>query len=239
MQIDNEAVEALAELIAAERQRLGVEPLEDAIQTARIIEVLFRGIGLLRILQPDVADESLIEAAISFVARGLGASPGGVAMRVAQWLRPCRWPEPDDRKVCFLIRQRETELLGDLNGRAESPKIRLTLFLVQNASLTRCPYRWSPNWTTISAMCAPAVDRHRRPIVARGRSARLAWFAPISPAGGITQYGRPGGLSRSDLYAPTLPRRIRPTRPHSPCRFDETNWVAVVRDSVEKWWNLR
>ena len=75
-QIDDEAVEALAELIAAERQRLGVEPLEDAIQTARIIEVLFRGIGLLRILQPDVADESLIEAAISFVARGLGASPG-------------------------------------------------------------------------------------------------------------------------------------------------------------------
>ena len=33
-QIDDEAVEALAELIAAERQRLGVEPLEDAIQAA-------------------------------------------------------------------------------------------------------------------------------------------------------------------------------------------------------------
>jgi AcrR family transcriptional regulator len=72
-QIDDEAVDALAELIAAERQHLGIEALEDATQTARIIEVLFRGIGLLRILQPEVADESLIEAAITFVARGLGA----------------------------------------------------------------------------------------------------------------------------------------------------------------------
>jgi AcrR family transcriptional regulator len=74
-QIDDEAVEALAELISAERQGLGLEPLGDAVQTARIIEVLFRGIGLLRILQPDVADESLIEAAIVFVSRGLGAWP--------------------------------------------------------------------------------------------------------------------------------------------------------------------
>jgi AcrR family transcriptional regulator len=74
-QIDDEAVAALAELISAEREGLGLEPLHDAVQTARIIEVLFRGIGLLRILQPDVADQSLIETAIAFVARGLGAWP--------------------------------------------------------------------------------------------------------------------------------------------------------------------
>jgi AcrR family transcriptional regulator len=73
-QIDDEAVESLAELIAAEREGLGLDPLDNAVQTARIIEVLFRGIGLLRILQPDVADESLIEAAIVFVSRGLGAT---------------------------------------------------------------------------------------------------------------------------------------------------------------------
>ena len=66
---------ALAELIADEREHLGAEPLEDPIQTARIIEVLFRGIGLLRILQPEVVDESFIEGAISFVARGLGVDP--------------------------------------------------------------------------------------------------------------------------------------------------------------------
>ena len=73
-QIDDEAVGALAELIADERQHLGAQPLENPIQTARIIEVLFRGIGLLRILQPEVVDESFIEGAISFVARGLGAT---------------------------------------------------------------------------------------------------------------------------------------------------------------------
>jgi AcrR family transcriptional regulator len=74
--IDDEAAVALAELIAAERNGLGLDQLEDGIQTARIIEILFRGIGLLRILQPEVADESLIETAIAFVARGLGAAPG-------------------------------------------------------------------------------------------------------------------------------------------------------------------
>ncbi len=71
-QIDDEAVAALAELLAAERQHLGIEALQDPVQAARIIEVLFRGIGLLRVLQPEIADESFIEGAISFVARGLG-----------------------------------------------------------------------------------------------------------------------------------------------------------------------
>jgi AcrR family transcriptional regulator len=73
-QIDDEAAQALAELIEAERQREGIEPLESAIQAARIVEVLFRGIGLLRVLQPEVADDEFVEAAISFVARGLGAA---------------------------------------------------------------------------------------------------------------------------------------------------------------------
>jgi AcrR family transcriptional regulator len=75
-QIDDEAAESLAELLAAERKTVGLDPLEDPVQTARIIEVLFRGIGLLRILQPDVADQSFIETAIAFVARGLGSGPG-------------------------------------------------------------------------------------------------------------------------------------------------------------------
>jgi hypothetical protein len=47
-------------------------------------------------------------------------------------------------------------------------------------------------------------------------------FTPISPAGGITEYGRLAGLPRSDLYAPDPPgqnqvhldraRRAAPTR---------------------------
>ncbi len=73
-QIDDEAVQAVAEIIESERRRQGMEPLESAIHVARIVEVLFRGIGLLRVLQPDAADEALVEAAITFVARGLGAT---------------------------------------------------------------------------------------------------------------------------------------------------------------------
>ncbi len=72
--IDEEGVQALAEIIAAERARQGIEPLESAVQAARIVETLFRGIGQLRVLEPDVADDEFVEAAIAFVARGLGAS---------------------------------------------------------------------------------------------------------------------------------------------------------------------
>jgi AcrR family transcriptional regulator len=70
---DEEAVQALAEVIESERERLGLEPLEAPIQAARFVEILFRGIGLLRVFQPKVADDALAEAAIAFVARALGA----------------------------------------------------------------------------------------------------------------------------------------------------------------------
>jgi AcrR family transcriptional regulator len=71
--IDNEGVQALADIIDAERERQGIEPLGSAIDAARLIQTLFRGIWQLRVLQPDVANDELVEAAISFVARGLGA----------------------------------------------------------------------------------------------------------------------------------------------------------------------
>ena len=70
--IDEQGVLALAEILRAERVRVGLEPLASPIQTARIVELLFRGIGQLRVLQPDVADDEFVEAAIAFVARGLG-----------------------------------------------------------------------------------------------------------------------------------------------------------------------
>ena len=75
--IDEEAVHALADLLRRERRHGGLEPLDDAERTARVIEVLFRGIGLLRGMQPDVVDDEFLEAAIEFVARGLGAGVGG------------------------------------------------------------------------------------------------------------------------------------------------------------------
>ena len=70
--IDEEAVRALAELLRTQRDQDGMEPLDDPIREARIIEAMFRGIGLLRVMQPDVVDEDLLRTAIEFVARGLG-----------------------------------------------------------------------------------------------------------------------------------------------------------------------
>ncbi len=70
--IDDEGAQALADLLQAERERAGLEPLVSPLQTARIIEILFRGIGQLRVLQPDVVNDEFVETAITFVARGLG-----------------------------------------------------------------------------------------------------------------------------------------------------------------------
>jgi AcrR family transcriptional regulator len=70
--IDDEGAQALAEILRAERERVGLEPLASPLHTARIVEVLFRGIAQLRVLEPDVADDEFVEAAIAFVARGLG-----------------------------------------------------------------------------------------------------------------------------------------------------------------------
>jgi AcrR family transcriptional regulator len=70
--IDDEGAQALADILEAERKRVGLEPLASPLQTARIIEMLFRGIGQLRVLRPDVADDDFVEAAITFVARALG-----------------------------------------------------------------------------------------------------------------------------------------------------------------------
>ena len=73
LSIENEAIGALATIIEAERRKQGLDPLESPEQMARIIDVLFRGISLLRVHQPEVVDDRLIDAAIAFVSRGLGA----------------------------------------------------------------------------------------------------------------------------------------------------------------------
>jgi len=70
--LEEENVRAIAQIIESERKRRGLETLESPERAARIIAVLFHGIGLLRVLQPDVVDDALIGTAISFVARGLG-----------------------------------------------------------------------------------------------------------------------------------------------------------------------
>ncbi len=72
IRIDDEGARALAEILRSENERVGVEPLKSPLQTARLVEILFRGIGQLRVLQPEMVDDEFIEAAIAFVARGLG-----------------------------------------------------------------------------------------------------------------------------------------------------------------------
>jgi len=66
---------AVADLIEGERQGLGIDPLVRPENTARIINALFRGIGLMRTLDPDADNEELLKDAMSFVARGLGVEP--------------------------------------------------------------------------------------------------------------------------------------------------------------------
>jgi AcrR family transcriptional regulator len=70
--LEDENVRGVAEILEREWKRQGLEPTESAERVARIIVVLFHGIGMLRVLQPDKADDSLIEAAISLIARGVG-----------------------------------------------------------------------------------------------------------------------------------------------------------------------
>jgi AcrR family transcriptional regulator len=72
--IDDEAVAASANLLRSLREEEGLEPLEDPERVARVIEVLFRGISLLRIMQPEVVDDRLLKVAIEFVARALGTT---------------------------------------------------------------------------------------------------------------------------------------------------------------------
>jgi AcrR family transcriptional regulator len=71
-QLEDEEVRGIAEVLVSERERQGLEPLESPERVARVISILFHGIGLLGSLQPEMADEALIETAIELVARGLG-----------------------------------------------------------------------------------------------------------------------------------------------------------------------
>jgi AcrR family transcriptional regulator len=72
VRLEDKNVRAIAEILQSERVRMGLAPLATPEGVARIIAILFHGIGMERVLQPEKTDDALIEAAISFVARGLG-----------------------------------------------------------------------------------------------------------------------------------------------------------------------
>ncbi|HWE67721.1 MAG TPA: TetR/AcrR family transcriptional regulator [Acidimicrobiales bacterium] len=72
-QLENMDIEVITGLIEEGSQRLGVDPSRDSANAARIVVALFRGLGLMRELAPDAVSPELLEAAMDFVARGLGA----------------------------------------------------------------------------------------------------------------------------------------------------------------------
>ena len=67
-ELERADIDAIAEIIGSHAQRETV-PAE---RSARIIVALFRGISLMRALDPDAAGEDLLEEAVAFVTRALG-----------------------------------------------------------------------------------------------------------------------------------------------------------------------
>ena len=68
-ELDDANIAAVAELIYEEKPER--PDLESVKREARIVEALFRGIGLMKVLDPEAVDEALLEAALSFVTRAL------------------------------------------------------------------------------------------------------------------------------------------------------------------------
>ena len=71
VEFDNAAIAEVAELITQERVRWGLEELESAESIARITQALFRGVSLMRALDPDAVDEAFLASALSFVTGAL------------------------------------------------------------------------------------------------------------------------------------------------------------------------
>lgn len=65
-------IQAIAEIIGDEKTRRDTEKPEQAESAARIIVALFRGLGIMRALEPDTAHDALLQDAVAFVTRGLG-----------------------------------------------------------------------------------------------------------------------------------------------------------------------
>jgi AcrR family transcriptional regulator len=71
VEFDNASIAEVAVLITQERVRWGLKDLESAESIARITQALFRGISLMRALDPHAVDEALLASALSFVTAAL------------------------------------------------------------------------------------------------------------------------------------------------------------------------
>jgi AcrR family transcriptional regulator len=78
-ELDEAAVDSIADIIDTERTRRGIAAADSARQMARFIQAFSRGIGMLRAIDPGAVYEPFLEAAIEFLARGLVPSDPPVA----------------------------------------------------------------------------------------------------------------------------------------------------------------
>jgi AcrR family transcriptional regulator len=68
-------IESVAGIITAERDRQGIETTEPADFAARIVVSLFRGIGIMRLIDPDQVDEAFLEDLMQFLYRAMSEGP--------------------------------------------------------------------------------------------------------------------------------------------------------------------
>jgi AcrR family transcriptional regulator len=75
-ELDRQDIAEVARVIEGERERLGLRPLESATDAARIVVALMRGVGMMRSLEADLAeDDEFLQTVMAFVARGLMTAP--------------------------------------------------------------------------------------------------------------------------------------------------------------------
>jgi AcrR family transcriptional regulator len=75
-ELDRRDVAEVARVIEGEREREGRRPLESATDAARIVIALMRGVGMMRSLDPELADDDeFLPTVMAFTARGLLSAP--------------------------------------------------------------------------------------------------------------------------------------------------------------------
>jgi AcrR family transcriptional regulator len=76
VELDRHDVDQVARVIDGERRRHGFRPLESSTDAARIVIALMHGVGMMRSLDPDLADDDeFLSTVMAFIARALTSAP--------------------------------------------------------------------------------------------------------------------------------------------------------------------
>ncbi|MGH9920497.1 MAG: TetR/AcrR family transcriptional regulator [Nitrososphaerales archaeon] len=63
--------DSIAQIIEAEREKQNIETREPAHHAARIVVALMRGVGIMRLIDPETVDETFLEDLMGFVYRAM------------------------------------------------------------------------------------------------------------------------------------------------------------------------